>query len=102
MPRPPPTSTLFPYTTLFRSHLAAIPTAIYGFVLLMAAIAYYILQRTIIAKEGRESLLAQAVGRDWKGDRKSTRLNSSHVKISYAVFCLKKKKKTQTTYIAQL
>ena len=33
----------------------------------MAAIAYYVLQRTIIAKEGRESLLAQAVGRDWKG-----------------------------------
>jgi uncharacterized membrane protein len=49
------------------NHLAAIPTAIYGFVLLMAAIAYYVLQRTIIAKEGRESLLAQAVGRDWKG-----------------------------------
>ena len=49
------------------NHLAAIPTAIYGFVLLMAAIAYYILQRTIIAKEGRESLLAQAVGKDWKG-----------------------------------
>jgi uncharacterized membrane protein len=49
------------------NHLAAIPTAIYGFVLLMAAIAYYVLQRTIISKEGRESLLAQAVGRDWKG-----------------------------------
>ena len=60
---------LFPFTTAWmgENHLAAIPTAIYGFVLLMAAIAYYILQRTIIAKEGRESLLAQAVGRDWKG-----------------------------------
>ena len=60
---------LFPFTTAWmgENHLAAIPTAIYGFVLLMAAIAYYVLQRTIIAKEGRESLLAQAVGRDWKG-----------------------------------
>ena len=60
---------LFPFTTAWmgENHLAAIPTAIYGFVLLMAAIAYYILQRTIIAKEVRDSLLAQAVGRDWKG-----------------------------------
>src|SRR4030095_9110774 len=47
--------------------LAPIPTAVYGFALLMAAIAYYVLQRTIIAKEGRESLLAQAIGKDWKG-----------------------------------
>ena len=60
---------LFPFTTAWmgENHLAAIPTAIYGFVLLMAAIAYYVLQRTIIAKEGHESLLAQAIGRDWKG-----------------------------------
>lgn len=60
---------LFPFTTAWmgENHLASIPTAIYGFVLLMAAIAYYVLQRTIIAKEGRESLLAQAIGRDWKG-----------------------------------
>jgi uncharacterized membrane protein len=60
---------LFPFTTAWmgENHLAAIPTAIYGFVLLMAAIAYYILQETIIAKEGRGSLLAQAIGKDWKG-----------------------------------
>jgi TMEM175 potassium channel family protein len=60
---------LFPFTTAWmgENHLATIPTAIYGFVLLMAAIAYYILQRFIIAKEGRDSLLAKAVGRDWKG-----------------------------------
>jgi uncharacterized membrane protein len=60
---------LFPFTTAWmgENHLAVIPTAIYGFVLLMAAIAYYVLQRTIIAKEGGESLLARAVGRDWKG-----------------------------------
>src|SRR5947208_2439391 len=49
------------------NHLATIPTAVYGFVLLMAAIAYYVLERAIIAKEGRDSLLAQAIGRDWKG-----------------------------------
>ena len=60
---------LFPFTTAWmgENHLAAIPTAVYGFVLLMAAIAYYVLQRTIIAKEGRGSLLAQAIGKDRKG-----------------------------------
>jgi len=60
---------LFPFTTAWmgENHLAAIPTAIYGFVLLMAAIAYYILQQTIIAREGRDSLLAEAIGKDWKG-----------------------------------
>ena len=60
---------LFPFTTAWmgENHLAAIPTAIYGFVLLMAAIAYYVLQRTIIARQGRDSLLAQAIGKDRKG-----------------------------------
>jgi uncharacterized membrane protein len=60
---------LFPFTTAWmgENHLAAIPTAIYGFVLLMAGLAYYVLERAIIAKEGRESFLAQAVGKDWKG-----------------------------------
>jgi uncharacterized membrane protein len=60
---------LFPFTTAWmgENHLAAIPTAVYGFVLLMAAIAYYVLQRTIIAKEGGSSLLAQAIGKDRKG-----------------------------------
>ena len=59
---------LFPFTTAWmgENQLAAIPTAVYGFVLLMAAIAYYILERAIIAKEGRESLVAQAVGKDRK------------------------------------
>src|SRR5216684_1292878 len=59
---------LFPFTTAWmgENHLAATPTAVYGFVLLMAAIAYYILQRTIIAQQGRESFLALAVGKDWK------------------------------------
>jgi uncharacterized membrane protein len=60
---------LFPFTTgwMGENHLAPTPTAVYGFVLLMAAIAYYILQRTIIASQGRNSLLAAAIGKDWKG-----------------------------------
>src|SRR5712671_230298 len=60
---------LFPFTTAWvgENHLAPVPTAVYGFVLLMAAIAYYILQRTIIAQQGRGSLLAAAIGADWKG-----------------------------------
>src|SRR2546421_8191359 len=60
---------LFPFTTgwMGENHLAPTPTAVYGFVLLMAAIAYYILQRTIISNQGRKSLLAKAVGSDWKG-----------------------------------
>jgi uncharacterized membrane protein len=49
------------------NHLAPVPTAVYGFVLLMAVIAYYILQRAIIAQQGRDSLLATAIGKDWKG-----------------------------------
>ena len=60
---------LFPFATAWigENHVAPTPTAVYGCVLLMAAIAYYILQRTIIAKEGRDSLLAAAIGPDWKG-----------------------------------
>ena len=60
---------LFPFTTgwMGENGLATIPTAVYGFVLLMAAIAYVVLERAIIAKEGRDSLVAQAVGREWKG-----------------------------------
>src|SRR6266852_6561247 len=56
---------LFPFATgwMGENHVASTPTAVYGFVLLMAAIAYYILERAIIANEGRDSLLAQAVGR---------------------------------------
>jgi uncharacterized membrane protein len=60
---------LFPFTTAWigENHVAAIPTAIYGLVLLMAAIAYEILLWAIIAKEGRQSLVARAIGKDWKG-----------------------------------
>ena len=49
------------------NHFATTPTAVYGVVLLMAAIAYYILQRAIIVQQGPGSLLATAVGADWKG-----------------------------------
>jgi hypothetical protein len=59
---------LFPFATgwIGKNHLAPTPTAAYGFVLFMAAIAYYILERTIISQQGRDSPLAKAVGRDWK------------------------------------
>jgi uncharacterized membrane protein len=60
---------LFPFTTdwMGENYLASTPTAVYGFVLLIAAIAYYVLQRAVIAKQGGESILALAVGKDWKG-----------------------------------
>ena len=60
---------LFPFATAWMGENVQAPTpaAAYGFVLLMAAIAYYILQWTIIRREGRESLLASAIGPDWKG-----------------------------------
>jgi uncharacterized membrane protein len=60
---------LFPVTTAWigENHLAAAPSALYGLVLLMAAIAYWILQQVIIAAQGPRSLLKKAVGSDWKG-----------------------------------
>src|SRR5437899_6811313 len=71
MIRPPPRSTLFPYTTLFRSAVSALyVTHYFGF-----------------------AQPLEPIRRFCEADRKSTRLNSSHLGISYAVFCLKKKKK---------
>ncbi len=60
---------LFPITTAWmgESHSAAAPSALYGLVLLMAAIAYWILQQQIIAAQGPDSILKKAVGADWKG-----------------------------------
>ncbi len=60
---------LIPFVTAWmgENHFAAAPTAVYGLVLLAAAIAYLILQRAIIARHGRDSVLAVAVGRDFKG-----------------------------------
>ncbi len=60
---------LIPFTTgwMGEHHFASVPTAFYGVVLLMAALAWWILQRRIIATQGRHSLLRQALGTDWKG-----------------------------------
>src|SRR2546427_7080247 len=87
MIRRPPRSTLFPYTTLFRSHLGAVRRG----------------QRTQLGQSGERVEQAEHADRfgntlelALSGDRKSTRLNSSHSQISYAVFCLKKKKKKKT------
>ncbi len=60
---------LFPFTTgwMGENHFTAMPTALYGVVLLMAAIAYYLLQKVIIQTQGQDSILKKAIGRDWKG-----------------------------------
>jgi len=60
---------LFPFTTgwMGENHFTAEPTALYGVVLLMAAIAYYLLQQAIIRSQGPDSILKKAIGRDWKG-----------------------------------
>src|SRR5947207_9833270 len=92
MIRRPPRSTLFPYTTLFRS-IAAARGWKRDYVKCMALVESHPLAFQIeeFLYNLREHIL---------GDRKSTRLNSSHTVISYAVFCLKKKKKinNKTTY----
>src|SRR5215475_14856613 len=75
MIRRPPRSTLFPYTTLFRSRRRHEPLVV---------------RRHRLGARDRRRHRPEA-----RRDRKSTRLNSSHVKISYAVFCLKKKKKNK-------
>jgi len=60
---------LFPFTTgwMGENHFTAVPTALYAAVLLMAAIAYLVLQQTIIRAQGQDSVLKKAIGRDWKG-----------------------------------
>jgi len=60
---------LFPFATgwMGENHFTAVPTALYGVVLLMAALAYYLLQQTIIRAQGPNSILKKAVGHDWKG-----------------------------------
>src|SRR5436309_275675 len=95
MIRRPPRSTLFPYTTLFRSG-SRLPLLSEVLAIMPAG------QRLFVElKDGPQVVPAtvSVVQKSGKGDRKSTRLNSSHVKISYAVFCLKKKKKKNTTLI---
>src|SRR3712207_7329400 len=99
MIRRPPRSTLFPYTTLFRSHPAvggAREIAGAGQLHEEAGGALAAdLQH--LALGGRVASCDAGVGDDARPDRKSTRLNSSHANISYAVFCLKKKKTNHTS-----
>src|SRR5690606_40682835 len=90
---PPPISTLFPYTTLFRSHPPAGAPHLAGAVLARGPARPREPPRRQPPALRDLSAQAQHLRRDGGvADRKSTRLNSSHVKISYAVFCLKKKK----------
>src|SRR5436309_4969642 len=87
MIRRPPRSTLFPYTTLFRSYADGEPGG-------MQEVAILFLSASHALKHQND--------RAARGDRKSTRLNSSHVKISYAVFCLKKKKKIKKRMLGRV
>src|SRR5947209_17332129 len=84
MIRRPPRSTLFPYTTLFRSKPQEFPKASGAGAKQPYAYRYQ----------------SRFVEPDWR-DRKSTRLNSSHANISYAVFCLKKKKKNNNNEVSR-
>src|SRR3712207_8811822 len=86
MIRRPPRSTLFPYTTLFRSTLSPNNNKALANVKVRQAINYAVNKKAVIQVLGGPDL-----------DRKSTRLNSSHANISYAVFCLKKKKRCLTS-----
>src|SRR2546430_8445275 len=84
MIRRPPRSTLFPYTTLFRSHAKRRQAAA-------------LLEPLFAVEPNHPGIAHYLIHAYDKPDRKSTRLNSSHSQISYAVFCLKKKKKNKDT-----
>src|SRR5256886_10527546 len=87
MIRRPPRSTLFPYTTLFRS----VPLELSGRVVPGARVVVPVQRRRVVGVVTAVAVAAPAVTAK-AIDRKSTRLNSSHSQISYAVFCLKKKR----------
>src|SRR5688572_32164223 len=91
MIRRPPRSTLFPYTTLFRSRaaVAGVGDGAQGLLLEVLVGDDLIERQRVLFQDGH-------AGQVVAEDRKSTRLNSSHSQISYAVFCLKKKKKQIT------
>src|SRR5688572_30926074 len=100
MIRLPPRSTLFPYTTLFRSQLLDVDAAEQlldrlGAHLRLELVAEILTRLAVLLFVEQLVLLEVGVARD----RKSTRLNSSHSQISYAVFCLKKKKKKHNIHI---
>src|SRR3712207_7528619 len=95
MIRRPPRSTLFPYTTLFRSVDAAVSTPFWLAATAEGARDAETRPHLLGQPEGPAPLQAEVV-LAMGGDRKSTRLNSSHANISYAVFCLKKKNNTHT------
>src|SRR3712207_7816300 len=89
MIRRPPRSTLFPYTTLFRSEEDSVDLRLVAFNLIAR-------DATLVTLLADYARYLEADGAP--GDRKSTRLNSSHANISYAVFCLKKKKHNGVEY----
>src|SRR3712207_8509029 len=95
MIRRPPRSTLFPYTTLFRSYQALAQFQEY----FHNRLSVHILRRDPYRAQDRSGSLAEEFGIP---DRKSTRLNSSHANISYAVFCLKKKNKDYYVHISTI
>src|SRR2546426_3186081 len=100
MIRRPPRSTLFPYTTLFRSDVFAnnnLERLESGTKKSAEQLANQIATYERKVKEERDARVAYA--KQYNLDRKSTRLNSSHLVISYAVFCLKKKKIKKTRHI---
>src|SRR5436190_13300545 len=84
MIRPPPRSTLFPYTTLFRSRLGRLRPR---------RQSRHLANWLGITRAIHKAVSERNYPNEYSPDRKSTRLNSSHTVISYAVFCLKKKKK---------
>src|SRR5207249_11316556 len=93
MLRRPPRSTLFPYTTLFRSVADQMIHRPVGLPVPDLDVAVMQKRRRVPRRAARCSQLVEIERVRATGDRKSTRLNSSHVSISYAVFCLKKKTK---------
>src|SRR5688572_32515139 len=102
MIRRPPSSTLFPYTTLFRSSLPWPLCRLSGAVELVAALGARQAVAEFFVEAVFEAFDAVGIRAGQDGhelDRKSTRLNSSHSQISYAVFCLKKKKNNKNKTI---
>src|SRR3712207_7871497 len=102
MIRRPPRSTLFPYTTLFRSHgVGTVALLAGGAVRGGRVVADWPGLAAANLQDGRDLKATTDLRSVFKGilrDRKSTRLNSSHANISYAVFCLKKKKTIPLTH----